>query len=291
MATKKLTIEVDAKTDKAKRKIDALGDTGSVSGASAPDNLSKALDKAAKAADRFDGDIGKASSSMTKMVRGFAGMGVGLAASYAAGHMQQGAARNAVEYGASAIQGASAGFMMGGPLGAVAGGAIGLAKTYLDKDAEQSAYTKAFDEAEQRYSSAKAWREKFSSLTSPDGKTSAEQIAALKSELEKYREAETKIKDSVSAFAEKGEYDNADHQRESLAENRSRQNQLEAAINALEKTIEKDIPHRTGGAADALTRIGGMGAGGTVEDMSRLASEQLDVLKRIEQKTGAQPWQ
>ena len=118
MATKKLTIEVDAKTDKAKRKIDALGDTGSAPSTAAPDNLSKALDKAAKAADRFDGDIGKASSSMTKMVRGFAGMGVGLAASYAAGHMQQGAARNAVEYGASAIQGASAGFMMaalGGP--------------------------------------------------------------------------------------------------------------------------------------------------------------------------------
>lgn len=288
MATKKLTIEVDAKTDKAKRKIEAMGGESSIDGQAGLGQLSKSLDKAAKAADRFDGDIGKASSSMTKMVRGFAGMGVGLAASYAAGHMQQGAARNAVEYGANAIQGASAGFMMGGPWGAVAGGAIGLAKTYLDKDAEQSAYTKAFDEAEQRYSSAKAWREKFSSLTSLDGQAGLDQ---LKAELAKYREAESKIKDSVSAFAEKGEYDNADHQRESLAENRSRQNQLEAAISALEKTIEKDIPHRTGGAADALTRIGGMGAGGTVEDMSHLASEQLDVLKRIEQKTGAQPWQ
>ena len=288
MATKKLTIEVDAKTDKAKRKIEAMGGESSIDGQAGLGQLSKSLDKAAKAADRFDGDIGKASSSMTKMVRGFAGMGVGLAASYAAGHMQQGAARNAVEYGASAIQGASAGFMMGGPWGAVAGGAIGLAKTYLDKDAEQSAYTKAFDEAEQRYSSAKAWREKFSSLTSLDGQAGLDQ---LKAELAKYREAESKIKDSVSAFAEKGEYDNANHQRESLAENRSRQNQLEAAISALEKTIEKEIPHRTGGAADALTRIGGMGAGGTVEDMSRLASEQLDVLKRIEQKTGAAAWQ
>ena len=230
MATKKLTIEVDAKTDKAKRKIEALGGESSLDGQAGLGQLSKALDKAAKSADRFDGDIGKASSSMTKMVRGFTGLGVGLAASYAAGHMQQGAARNAVEYGANALQGASAGFMMGGPLGAVAGAGVGLAKTYLDKDAEKTAYSKSYEEAEQRYSSAKAWREKFSDLTSLDGQAGLDQ---LKAELEKYREAESKIKDSVSAFAEKGEYDNADHQRESLAENRSRQNQLEAAINAL----------------------------------------------------------
>ena len=288
MATKKLTIEVDAKTDKAKRKIEALGGESSLDGQAGLGQLSKALDKAAKSADRFDGDIGKASSSMTKMVRGFTGLGVGLAASYAAGHMQQGAARNAVEYGANALQGASAGFMMGGPWGAVAGAGVGLAKTYLDKDAEKTAYSKSYEEAEQRYSSAKAWREKFSDLTSLDGQAGLDQ---LKAELEKYREAESKIKDSVSAFAEKGEYDNADHQRESLAENRSRQNQLEAAINALEKSLDKDVAHRTGGAADALTRIGGMAAASSVEDMSRLASEQLDVLKRIEQKTGATPWQ
>ena len=291
MATKKLTIEVDAKTDKAKRKIEALGGESSLDGQAGLGQLSKALDKAAKAADRFDGDIGKASSSMTKMVRGFTGLGVGLAASYAAGHMQQGAARNAVEYGANALQGASAGFMMGGPWGAVAGAGVGLAKTYLDKDAEKTAYSKSYEEAEQRYSSAKAWREKLSNLTNPDGQSAIDQIKSLKAELAKYREAETKIKDSVSAFAEKGEYDNADHQRESLAENRSRQNQLEAAINALEKSLDKDVAHRTGGAADALTRIGGMAAASSVEDMSRLASEQLDVLKRIEQKTGATPWQ
>ena len=288
MATKKLTIEVDAKTDKAKRKIEALGGESSLDGQAGLGQLSKSLDKAAKSADRFDGDIGKASSSMTKMVRGFTGLGVGLAASYAAGHMQQGAARNAVEYGANALQGASAGFMMGGPWGAVAGAGVGLAKTYLDKDAEKTAYSKSYEEAEQRYSSAKAWREKFSDLTSLDGQAGLDQ---LKAELEKYREAESKIKDSVSAFAEKGEYDNADHQRESLAENRSRQNQLEAAINALEKSLDKDVAHRTGGAADALTRIGGMAAASSVEDMSRLASEQLDVLKRIEQKTGATSWQ
>ena len=288
MATKKLTIEVDAKTDKAKRKIEALGGESSLDGQAGLGQLSKSLDKAAKSADRFDGDIGKASSSMTKMVRGFTGLGVGLAASYAAGHMQQGAARNAVEYGANALQGASAGFMMGGPWGAVAGAGVGLAKTYLDKDAEKTAYSKSYEEAEQRYSSAKAWREKFSDLTSLDGQAGLDQ---LKAELEKYREAETKIKDSVSAFAEKGEYDNADHQRESLAENRSRQNQLEAAINALEKSLDKDVAHRTGGAADALTRISGMAAASSVEDMSRLASEQLDVLKRIEQKTGATSWQ
>ena len=292
MATKKLTIEVDANTDKAKRKIEALADTDSASGVAAPDNFSKALDKAAKAADRFDGDIGKASSSMTKMVRGFAGLAVGLAGSYAAGHMQQGAARDAVEYGSNALQGASAGFMMGGPWGAVAGGAIALAKTYLDKDAEQSAYTKAFEESEQRYASAKAWRDRFSSLTDPDGQTPDARMSALKAELEKYRDAESRLKGSVSAFAARGEYENADRQKETLAENRSRQNQLEAAIKALENNSARGESSPSHSALDALSRLGAeFGGGGGVRALEQTGKDQLATLKSIERKIGgSQVW-
>lgn len=292
MATRKLTIDVDAKTDKAKSKLKALSQVEGSGASAAPgaDNLSKSLDKAAKSASDFDSGLGRANGSMSRLVRGFSGMAVGLAASYAAGHMQQGTARTAVEYGAAGLQGASAGFMMGGPWGAAAGAGVGLLKTYLDKSAEQAAYTKAFEESEQRYASAKAFRDKFSSMTS--GNDATAKLDQLRAELAHYQEAEGKIKDSITAFADKGEYDNANHQRESLNENRSRQNQLETAIKSIEKGLEGANKLRTGeSAVDALGKIGGNFAGGAMPVYTRLAEEQLDVLRRIEQKTGASPWQ
>lgn len=299
MATKKITIEVDANTDKAKRKIEAMGGESSIDGQAGLGQLSKSLDKAAKSADSFSGDVGRASGSMNRLVRGFVGMGVGLAASYAASHMQQGAARDAVEYGAAALAGGSTGAMIGsagGPggtaVGAVVGAGAGLAKTYLDKDAEQAAYTKAFEESERRYASAKAWRDRFSSLTDPDGQTPDARMAALKAELEKYRDAEGKIAGEVRTFAAKGQYDIADHQRRSLDENRSRQNQLEAAIKALESNSARGGSSPSHSALDALSRLGAeFGGGGGVRALEQTGKDQLATLKSIERKIGgSQVW-
>lgn len=292
MATRKLTVDIDAKTDKAESKLKGLSKIeGSAGGAAAPDNLSKSLDKAAKSAADFDHGLGRASGSMTRLVRGFSGMAVGLAASYAAGHMQQGAARNAVEYGASALQGSSAGAMMGGPWGAVAGGAVGLVKTYLDKSAEKEAYSKDFETSERRYQSDKAWRDRFSSITSDKNTDDSAKLDALRAELATYKEAEAKIKASVAAFAEKGEYDNANHQRESLNENRSRQGQIESAIKSIEAGMKKEIQRTGESALDSLGSIGGNFAGAGVPVYTRIAEQQLDVLRQIEAKTGASPWQ
>ena len=102
--------------------------------------------------------------------------------------------------------------------------------------------------------------------------------------------AEESIRESVAEFGAKGEYDNAAHQRESLAENRSRQEQLESAIKQM-KALETNVntPRADTSALDALSKLGGsftgMGAS-SMRELEKQGKEQLDVLKSIERKTG-----
>ena len=308
MATKKLTIDVDADVSKAKRKVGALG--GDVSGGASPvggaaDKAAKSMEKAAKSV----GDLGEASNKATvnalNFARGFAGMAAGLAMSYAARALPQGRMRDTVEYVGSALSGAGAGAAAGAPLGlpgmaigAVIGGGAGLAKTGIDKFGEKNAWTKEWEESERRYKSGYDWKKEFDSLTfvGKDMTQLSEKIKAVEDALEKYRQAEEKIVKSVNDFGEKGEYDNAAHQRRSLEENRSRQEQLSSALKSM-KLLESSAksPRVDTSAPDALSKLGGYFGGGgelSLKNLERNGEKQLDVLKSIDSKTGgAGTWQ
>lgn len=260
MANKKLKVELELETAKAKRQAKGLenidGSSGGYGGGS--DKLAKNLERAADSA-------GKMNTSTLSVVRAFTGIGVGLAANYAASHMKQGAARDAVEYGGNALTGASAGAMSGaalGPVGSVVGALVGggggLLKTYLDKSGEKEKYTEDWQRSENDYKNNKAFADFFRNLTdmSDKGKSFADRISEAEAELQKYKDVEKTLMENVEKMIASGRYDDATAQRGYLATNRQRQQQLEAAIKGLGNQA------KTGGVAyysgtDALAKVGG----------------------------------
>ena len=260
MANKKLKVELELETAKAKRQAKGLenidGPSGGYGGGS--DKLAKNLERAADSAGKMD-------RSTLSVVRAFTGIGVGLAANYAASHMRQGAARDAVEYGGNALTGASAGAMAGAALGpagsvvgALVGGGGGLLKTYLDKSGEKEKYTEDWQRSEHDYKNNKAFADFFRNLTdmSDKGKSFADRISEAEAELQKYKDVEKTLMENVEKMIASGRYDDATAQRGYLATNRQRQQQLEAAIKGLGNQA------KTGGVAyysgtDALAKVGG----------------------------------
>jgi hypothetical protein len=306
MATKKLTVEVDADVSKAKRKVGALGDD--VSGGASPvggaaEKTAKSMEKAAKSVGDLGEASNKASVNALNFARGFAGMAAGMAMTYAARSLPQGRERDMVEYGGGILAGAGAGAAAGAPLGlpgmaagAVIGGIVGGVKTYLDKSGDNAAWTKEWQTSERRYKEGRDWQRQFASLTDvgKDLSNLSAKIKAAEEELAKYQKAEEKIRRTVDEFGAKGEYENADHQRESLAGNRARQEQLEAAIKSM-KALESDgekTPRGDMSALDALSKIGGNFGGGEMRELEKTGREQLDVLRSIDRKTnGGAIWQ
>ena len=117
MANRKLKVELELETARAKAQAKSLAETaggGSASSAGGA-RLGAALDKAAKSAEKtassFDGMNGRAA----QLTRGFAGIAVGMATSYAANYVTNPNAKAGLEYTGSAVTGAVGGAMMAGP--------------------------------------------------------------------------------------------------------------------------------------------------------------------------------
>jgi len=162
MANKKLKVEVELETAKAKRQAKELEGVGG-------EGIST-VSPTADRASRQIRDLGRAAEgtqvNMKAAGKAFAGMAVGLAAGYAAKNMKPGSARDAVEYGGGAIQGAAMG-MMFGPIGAAIGALGGTLKTYLDKSAERKDLIKDYNLGEAIYKASRAQMDKFNALTDP----------------------------------------------------------------------------------------------------------------------------
>lgn len=277
---RKLKVELEVETEKAKRKIVGMAD--GASGASPVDSAAqktaRELEKAAKGARDLGDAAGRGSVNMKAAVRAFGGLAIGMSAQYSARYLEEGStARNAVEYGAGALQGASVG-MMAGPWGAAAGAALGLGKTFFDKSGQNAQALKDFETSERRYREAQGWKGKFDAMT---GKGDYE------AELARLREAEAKIAETVRQFTEKGAFGKANHQIESLNINRQRQAQLDAAIKTADDKSRETEQRTMSGAVDALSRVGGAFAGsGTGDALLRTSQEQVSILRSIERKTG-----
>lgn len=302
MANKKLKVEVELETAKAKRQAKELEQATGSGGSPAPvgkaspaaDRMADALDKASKSAGKPAESFNKVNSQALQLTKGFAGIAVGMAASYAANYAT-GGTKAALQYGGGILSGASAGAMMGqaaGPkgavIGAIVGGVAGGAKTYMDRDAEQSAVAKEYREGEERYAAAKDWEAKFRDITGIGQNKQSDFIAdddkRLKAEIEdtaKHLE-DTKanikmlngaignLKASLETMIRNGDTDSEEFKKlsEDLQDHRSRLQSLESAEKALErethqqkvaaakKKYEKDNDRGGLSASDALGKVG-----------------------------------
>lgn len=279
MANKKLKVELEVDSTKAKRAL--RRDISSIEGEDGIDKASESIKKLGTAAHETQ-------ISMARVSRAFIGIGAGLAASYASSHLAQGStARTALEYGGAALQGASMGAMVGGHWGAVAGGAAGVAKTYIDRDGEQTKRTEDFEKSEQIYKDAKAWQEEFKKLgEAMDPKAIEEILTDLKAREEELAE---KVRRHLAAR----EYDKAEETKRELSVVRQEKEQAEGLKDRLDKTISF---RASDSGTDALTKIGG---GFVFNDEHSDANRRIisgitnceDYLKQLNQKKDGASWQ
>lgn len=302
MANKKLKVEVELETAKAKRQAKELEQATGSGGSPAPvgkaspaaDRMADALDKASKSAGKSAESFAKVNSQALQLTRGFAGIAVGMAASYAANYAT-GGTKAALQYGGSILSGASAGATMGqaaGPkgavVGAIVGGVAGGVKTYMDRDAEQSAVAKEYREGEERYAAAKDWEAKFRDITGigqnkqsdfitddderlkAEMEDTAKHLEDTKANIKMLNGAIGNLKASLETMIRNGDTDSEEFKKlsEDLQDHRSRLQSLESAEKALErethqqkvaaakKKDEKDNDRGGFSASDALGKVG-----------------------------------
>ena len=267
MAAKKLKATLELDTSEARRKLrrdlaeSAEGGGGAAGGAS---KLAQSLDKTAASADKTAIAFGNAQVSAARLTRGFAGIAVGLASSYAANYVDNPNAKAALGYAGNALSGAAAGFMFGGVPGAVIGGAAGIAKTYMDNEGEKSAMSKDFEQAEAIYAAVRQKNAKFQELSNvKDGADIAGNLAEAKKIIENYTATTAEYVQQVRDELKKM---NPDKEliaklRRNIDYNRGEIQRYEGLTKTLEELQNKQTTPRASMAAlDSLTKIGGIAA-------------------------------
>lgn len=263
MATKKLKVELELETAKAKRQAkefeQTAGSGGGSSSAQSGKKLAESLDKAARSAEKSAGTFDKMSGTSARLTRGFAGIAVGMATSYAANYAT-GGTKTALEYGGAGISGAVGGAMMAGLPGAIVGGLAGVLKTYMEKDAEKSAMSKDFETGEAIYAATRRDQLKFDGLsTMKPGTDIAANLKEVKKLIDNYGE-------SAAGFVEaiRNELKKADPDKEKIATlkrnldySRAQISKYEGLTKSLE-SMQDAVNHDRGGfsAADSLSKLG-----------------------------------
>lgn len=322
-ASKKLKVEVELETAKAKKKakdLENLGTSGSSSGASSgADRLSKSLDRAAKSADGTVQSFSRLNGDAARLTRGFAGIAVGMATSYAANYAK-GDVKTGLEYAGAGISGAVGGAMVAGLPGAIAGGLAGVLKTYMDRDAKQSAMAEDFRVAEDTYENNRLWNARMRGLSEVDYSPvslkgqdlTKDRISKVDERLEQVKkvaveqfEEQNKLARQVKELMDKGKTEEAEKLKKDLAIVRAKKEQAEALEQSFakqKKSLEHQLeqekyddahkPMKIGefrtstSATDALSRIGGNFGGGDYQrELVTKANEQLGELKKINENT------
>lgn len=269
MANKKLKVEVELETAKAKQQLGRMGDGV---GVSSPTPSTRSADKLAEATTLN-------TRQMMSMTRAFSGMALGLAASYSARYFDQGSmAEKALGYGGAALSGASMGAMVGrmaGPWGmaggALLGGGIAVGKEYLDRDKAKTDALDAFREAESVLEMNEEFEAMMKRITSPfSGESLTVRLARLSDEYLNEIEMISNLKKLVEEQIGDGDLKGAKETEAELARSRQRKN---AIMSVAEKMDNADNgPSRASMiATDALMKLGGgfglpqNGSVGTVE--------------------------
>lgn len=270
----KATLELD--TSEARRKLrrdlEVSSDAGGGGAGGGASRLAQSLDKAAQSADKTAQSFGQANSSALRLTRGFAGIAVGLATSYAANYVTDPNAKAALGYAGNAISGAMAGAAIGSVVpgigtaaGAVVGGAAGIAKTYMDNEGERSAMSKDFEQSEAIYAAVREKNAKFQELSNAKaGADIAGNLAEAKKIIESYTASTADFVAQVRDELKKMNPDkeliaklrrNIDYNRGEIQRYESLVKNLEEIQNQPEKTARASMS-----ALDSLTKIGGIAA-------------------------------
>ena len=306
---KKLTVEVDADVSSARRKVKSLsgeigggGDSSRV--APSAERAAKSLESTAQSADKLSRRAAEGSANIKQMTKVFGGMAIRMAAGYAANQMEPGSTAQQAVKGVGEV---ASGALMGsafGPLGALAGGLMGLTSAIMEASAaekqRQDAINSArfdFAKSELDYASDKRWEKKLKGLTQVEqGFTDfSARIAAINDEMSHYKDVEAVLKDKIKEFIDSGDLESANMERSYLASNRARQSQLESAKERMEAMRDEHRPTaRTSTAAlDAMARLGMGGGGESGRESLAVQREMSATLKSIDQKTrpGGGTWQ
>lgn len=256
MANKKLKVELELETAKAKRQLGEMGN-GSPGGPSGPSST--------RSADRLTEATSLNTKQMIAMTRAFSGMAIGLAASYSSRYFKQGStAETAIAYGGSILSGASAGAMMGaagGPVGMAVGGAvggvIGTLKEYFDRESARKETTEDYRKSEANLEGNENFANMLKRISSPHNQESiGVKLATLADQYDYYLKLIDMIKGSIEGLLDDGRLDEAKKQMTYLQMARSRKN----AIMDLGEKMDNSAtgPKRASMAAtDALMKIGG----------------------------------
>lgn len=305
---KKLTVEVDAETTKAKRKLRKLAQSGgSPAGADAvgtsAKNAARGLDNAASAANKLSKATTEGSANLRAMTKVFGGMAVRMAASYAAQSMPEGSReRVAMDAGGAAIAGALQG-SVAGPIGALAGGLMGLTQALMAANAEERARKEAV------YATNAANREQLETMLKAEQRTEKfkESLRAL-TEIEDAGERNAKIRaalegkqadlsknaDILTGHSSKFQGDDKAF-RAAMSERSALMGEISQLAALLDRKDTKPADFRASmSALDSLSRIGGNFGGGDVgRDQLNVQREMAATLKSIDQKAanGGGIWQ
>jgi len=301
---KKLTVEVETETTKARRKLQELAQTGgSPAGAdtvgSAAKNAARGLDNAANAANKLSKATAEGSANLRAMTKVFGGMAIRMATGYAASNMEQGSTGQMAVKGLGEVAGGAIAGAAFGPVGALAGGLMGLTSALMEasqaeKERQQRIADATFDyeKSEHDYRSSKDFAEQLKGLTEVDkGFTDfSGRIQQINDVLKHYQEVEETLKSKIEGFIKSGDLEKANMERGYLSSNRSRQDQLVAARERLEKMAENQKPEErvSTAALDSLAKIGGNFAGSEsgFRNLQRVNEKQVALLEKIEAKTG-----
>lgn len=294
----KLEYDVSVKTDEAKRKLRQDLSTVEVGGKPSSPSTA-AADKAARSLNSLASSAEKTAPSLDRAIKAFAGMGISMAASYAANALPEDSmARKVVDYGGNIIGGAVSGMALG-PWGALIGAVVGGAKTYLDDSGKESAALLDFRASEARHAEAVGWKDRLKSLTdlgdSPSSDIVEAKLAEVRDALEQKKQAEAKLVEDIKKYIENGEYYSANYARQSLGVNRQHQDQLQNAETHMDAELDRlrELEMRQSApslaAADALSRIGGSFGNGDLQAdalraLTGCADETNRTLGRIERK-------
>ena len=264
MANKKLKVEVELETAKAKRQAKDLEQTATPPGGGTPGSsagkISTALDKAARSAEKASSAFDNMGGTAGRLTKGFAGIAVGMATSYAANYAT-GGTKTALDYGGSAVTGAVGGAMMAGLPGAIVGGLAGVLKTYMEKDAERSAMSKDFETGEVVYAATRRDLMRFDELSSTKkGTDIAGNLAEAKKIIDNYTNSTAEMVEEIRKELKKHDPDKEklEKLKRNLDYSRSQISKYEGLTKSLEELQEKKHdPRISAGAFDALGKVGG----------------------------------
>ena len=284
---RKLRTELEVDVEKAKRKVrGALEEASATGGSSVSGGVGGAADGAARSLRNLGDAARETHVNMKSVTKAFAGMGIGLAGSYAANYMKPGAGRDAVEYGSAAVTGASMG-AIAGPWGAAIGGLVGVLKTYIDKNSKIEHAIEDFVKSDDAYEENRLWQKKLRDLNeiepaavglsgkdanADQTKKVDERLAKVKQEAVRLFEEQNKLIEKAKAHLKNGEEEEAKAVQEQLATVRMRKEQMESLERSYEKQKKslareaEELALKSGefrgstSAIDALQKIGGMAA-------------------------------